>query len=151
MTAGFNPRGKGGGFLIIRANLQGLWNTQDLSRGLTRESRLDVSPVRQTPIQKSGGARIPSPRLDDFMREYPAVAEDAWLCNTRSKVVERPAVALVLNPEYEEMVTEDDIKSYLTEEVIEKGKMPKYWMPDKIFFVDEIPKTSTGKMNEKSI
>lgn len=55
----------------------------------------------------------------------------------------------MLKPEYEENAMESEIKSYITKEVIEKGRMPKYWMPDKIFFVDEIPKTSMGKANKK--
>lgn len=48
-------------------------------------------------------------------------------------------------------MTEEDIKEFLMKEYIDKGLMPKWWLPDKVVFVDEIPKTSTGKMDKKKL
>ncbi|MHA1580556.1 MAG: AMP-binding protein [Candidatus Freyarchaeota archaeon] len=98
---------------------------------------------------KSGGEWIPSSRLEGFISTHPAVAEVAAIGVPDPKWVERPIALIVPKPEYKGKVTEDDIKNHLIKEHVETGAMPKWWIPDKIIFLDETPKTSTGKINKK--
>ena len=55
---------------------------------------------------------------------------------------------IVLKPEYKGKVTEDELKEYMKKMAAE-GKIPKYGVPDKYIFVDELPKTSVGKIDKK--
>jgi fatty-acyl-CoA synthase len=48
-------------------------------------------------------------------------------------------------------VREEDIREYLLKEFVETGKIPKWWLPDKIMFVDDLPLTSVGKVNKRAL
>ncbi len=52
---------------------------------------------------------------------------------------------VVLKPAEKGKVTEEEILAYLADRVA------KWWMPDKVLFLDEIPKTSVGKFNKKAL
>ena len=68
---------------------------------------------------------------------HPAVAEAAVIALPDEKWDERPLAAIVLK-EGEE-VDEDDLRKHLEKD------FAKFWLPDAYEFVDEIPKTATGK------
>lgn len=104
---------------------------------------------REKDAVKSGGEWIPSSRLEGFISTHPAVAEVAVIGVSHPKWVERPVAIIALKPEYKGKVAESDIINYLKEEFVEKGLMPKWWIPDKVIFMDELPKTSTGKIDKK--
>ena len=106
---------------------------------------------REKDAIKSGGEWIPSSRLEGFISTHPAVAEVAVVAMPHEKWVERPVALVVLKPEYKNKVKEEDFKEYLIREFVDRGLMPKWWLPDKIIFVDELPKTSTGKINKRVI
>ncbi len=106
---------------------------------------------REKDAIKSGGEWIPSSRLEGFISRHPAVAEVAVVAMAHEKWIERPVALIVLRHEYKNKINEDDLKKYLVNEFINKGLMPKWWIPDKIIFVDELPKTSTGKINKRII
>ena len=53
----------------------------------------------------------------------------------------------VIKPDSKGKVTEEEIRSFLMK-FADEGKIPKYGVPDKIMFVDAIPKTSVGKINK---
>ncbi len=106
---------------------------------------------REKDAIKSGGEWIPSSRLEGFISTHPAVAEVAVVAMPHEKWVERPVALIVLKPEYKNKVKEEDLREYLIKEFIDRGLMPKWWLPDKIIFVDELPKTSTGKINKRAI
>ena len=61
---------------------------------------------------------------------------------------ESSGFATVSKKEYRDGISEDELKEYMKEHV-ETGKILKWWIPEKFLFVDEIPKTSTGKFNKK--
>ena len=42
-------------------------------------------------------------------------------------------------------MTKDEVLAYLD------GKIAKWWMPDGVEFIDEVPKTSVGKMSKKDL
>ena len=104
---------------------------------------------REKDAIKSGGEWIPSSRLEGFISTHPAIASVAVVGVHHPKWVERPVAIIVPKPEYKGKVSEEDIVNYLNETYVEKGLMPKWWIPDKIIFVDEMPRTSTGKVDKK--
>ena len=104
---------------------------------------------REKDAIKSGGEWIPSSRLEGFISTHPAVAAVAAVGVDHPKWVERPIAVVALKPEYKGKVSEQDIIEYLNENYVNKGLMPKWWIPDKIIFVDEMPRTSTGKVDKK--
>jgi fatty-acyl-CoA synthase len=58
---------------------------------------------------------------------------------------ERPVAYVVLRPEYAGSVTAAEIETFLA------GKVAKWWLPDEIRFIDEVPKTSTLKFDKKAL
>ncbi|MGC8544032.1 MAG: AMP-binding enzyme, partial [Vulcanisaeta sp.] len=98
-------------------------------------------------VIKSGGEWISSVKLESLISTHPAVSEVAVIGAPHPKWGERP-IAIVV-PKLGQRVTEDEIKSYLVQ-FIERGEIPKWWIPDKVIIVEaELPKTSTGKIDKK--
>ena len=94
---------------------------------------------------KSGGEWISSVELENNIMGHPAVAEAAVIAIPSEKWQERPLACVVLKPGEIGKVTEKDILEFL------QGKVAKWWLPDKVVFVDEVPKTSVGKFNKKAL
>ncbi len=59
-------------------------------------------------------------------------------------------VLLVLKEEFKGKVTVEEIQEFYAG-YVEKGVIPKYGIPSKVEFVDQIQKTSVGKINKKEI
>ena len=57
---------------------------------------------------------------------------------------------VVLKPDFKGKVTGENLKGYM-KALAEEGKLPKYGVPDRYDLVDEIPKTSVGKLDKKRI
>ncbi|MCX8176128.1 MAG: AMP-dependent synthetase, partial [Candidatus Bathyarchaeota archaeon] len=57
-----------------------------------------------------------------------------------------PIALIVLKPEYRDKVSEDDFREHLKKF---PDKIPKWWMPERFIFVENIPKTSVGKIDKK--
>jgi fatty-acyl-CoA synthase len=53
------------------------------------------------------------------------------------KWAERPIAAVVAKPG--QIVTKEELAKHLD------GKVPKWWLPDAYVFIDQVPRTSTGK------
>lgn len=51
----------------------------------------------------------------------------------------------MLRPESANTVTREDIQAYL------KDKVAKWWIPEEIVFLPELPKTSVGKFDKKKL
>ena len=62
-----------------------------------------------------------------------------------SKWQERPVAYVVPRPEFEGKVTAQEITEFLSERVA------KWWLPDEVRFIDEVPKTSTLKFDKKAL
>ncbi len=99
-------------------------------------------------VIKSGGEWIPSLRLEDLISTHPGVNLVAVVGVPHEKWGERPVAIIVPKPGYEGRLTENDIKNHLMQ-FVEKGEIPKWWIPDKVIFVKELPLTSTGKIDKK--
>jgi len=93
---------------------------------------------------KSGGEWIPTSILESIIGEVPGVSMAAVVPVEHEKWGERP-VAL-----YTGTASPEEVRRHL-EKAVEEGRIAKWWMPDHIFHVDEMPLTSTGKINKLSL
>jgi fatty-acyl-CoA synthase len=95
---------------------------------------------RAKDVIKSGGEWISSIDLENIAVSHPDVAEAAVIGVAHPKWDERPLLVIVRKDGRE--TKRDDILHYMD------GKIAKWWMPDDVQFVDEIPHTATGKINK---
>jgi fatty-acyl-CoA synthase len=103
-----------------------------------------VSLVDRTKdLVKSGGEWISSVELENEIMAHPAVREAAVIGVPHAKWVERPLACVVLREG--ETLDADELREFLT------PRVPKWWLPDDVVFVDEIPKTSVGKFSKKTL
>ncbi|HVU19189.1 MAG TPA: 3-(methylthio)propionyl-CoA ligase [Rhizomicrobium sp.] len=98
---------------------------------------------RAKDVIKSGGEWISTIEIENIAVGHPAVAEAAVIGVPHPKWDERPLLIIVLKPG--QKATREEILAYLT------GKIAKWWMPDDVVFVDEIPHTATGKIQKTAL
>ena len=98
---------------------------------------------RTKDVIKSGGEWISSVELENAAVGHPGVAEAAAIGVYHPKWDERPLLVVVKKPGAE--VAPDDLRQYLA------GHVAKWWVPDAIEFVDELPHTGTGKISKKDL
>lgn len=98
---------------------------------------------RTKDLIKSGGEWISSVDLENHLMGHPAVAEAAVIAIPHEKWQERPLACVVLKPEARGKVTREELKDFL------RDKVARWWLPDEIVFVEEIPKTSVGKFSKR--
>jgi fatty-acyl-CoA synthase len=98
---------------------------------------------RSKDVIKSGGEWISSIDLENLAVGHPKVAEAAVIGISHPKWDERPLLVVVAKPG--ETVGKDDILGYMD------GKIAKWWMPDDVVFVEEIPHTATGKIQKTAL
>jgi fatty-acyl-CoA synthase len=101
-------------------------------------------------VIKSGGEWISSLDLENLMSQHEAVLESAAIGVADEKWGERPLMIVTLKPEYKGRVTAEEFKQFM-QQFAEEGKLPGYGVPDRYEFVDEIPKTSVGKLDKKEL
>jgi fatty-acyl-CoA synthase len=95
---------------------------------------------RSKDVIKSGGEWISSIEIENLAVGHPAVAEAAVIGVRHPKWDERPLLIVVLKPG--KNATREELLGFLS------GKIAKWWMPDDVQFVDEIPHTATGKIQK---
>ena len=96
---------------------------------------------RTKDLIKSGGEWISSVELENEIMAHPDVVEAAVIGVTSTKWGER-AMACVVATEGASL-TSEDILEWLD------GRIAKWWMPDRVEFIEEVPKTSVGKFSKK--
>jgi fatty-acyl-CoA synthase len=101
-------------------------------------------------VIKSGGEWVSSLDLENLVSQHAAVLESAAIGVADEKWGERPLMIIALKPQYRGKVTAAEFKRFMQEFATE-GKLPKYAVPDRYEFVDEIPKTSVGKLNKREL
>ncbi len=104
---------------------------------------------RDKDVIKSGGEWISSVRLEDAISRHPGVAQVAVIAARHEKWGERPVALVVPKPDWKDKLTEEEIIKFLKENFVDKGEIPKWWLPDKVVFVEDLPKTSVGKINKR--
>ncbi|GHD46145.1 long-chain-fatty-acid--CoA ligase [Thalassobaculum fulvum] len=95
---------------------------------------------RTKDVIKSGGEWISSIDLENAAIGHPAVAECAVIAAAHPKWAERPLLIAVLKEG--QTATADDIRAFLSD------KVAKWWLPDDVLFVEELPHTATGKLSK---
>ena len=95
-------------------------------------------------VIKSGGEWISSIDLENRLVSHNSVLEAAVIGIKHPKWDERPLALIKLRPEIESLE-----KKELTDFLL--SRFPKWQIPDDFIFVNEIPKTSVGKLNKKVI
>jgi fatty-acyl-CoA synthase len=127
---------KGEGGEIVDA--EGFFDTGDVAT-IDRHGYMQITD-RSKDIIKSGGEWISSIDLENLAIAHPKVAEAAVIGVRHPKWDERPLLIVVLKPG--QSADKSEILAFL------EGKIAKWWMPDDVVFVDEIPHTATGKIQK---
>lgn len=95
---------------------------------------------RSKDVIKSGGEWISSIDIENLAMSHPAVAEAACIAMVHPKWDERPLLVVVKKAGQE--VSRDELLAFFV------GKIAKWWMPDDVVFVHELPHTATGKLQK---
>ncbi|WP_354697661.1 long-chain fatty acid--CoA ligase [Paraconexibacter sp. AEG42_29] len=98
---------------------------------------------RTKDVIKSGGEWISSVELENEIMGHPDVAEAAVIGVPDERWGERPLACVVAKPGTS--LDGDAIKQYLD------GRVAKYWIPERVELIDEVPKTSVGKFSKKDL
>ena len=88
--------------------------------------------------------------IENLLSQVEGVAESAVVGFPDPRWGERPHAILVIKPDYQDKLTPEGIKAGLQARV-DSGEINKWYVPDNIVFVPEIPKTSVGKIDKKRI
>ncbi|MGB9615891.1 MAG: fatty acid--CoA ligase [Desulfomonilaceae bacterium] len=99
---------------------------------------------------KTGGEWISSLELESLLSRHEAVSESAVVGVPDEKWGERPVAFVVLHPDAKGSVSEADLRAFMME-FVGQSVISKWAVPDRFYIVDEIPKTSVGKLNKKVI
>jgi acyl-CoA synthetase (AMP-forming)/AMP-acid ligase II len=98
---------------------------------------------RTKDVIKSGGEWISSIDLENAAQGHSSIKECAVIAASHPKWAERPLLIVVL--EDGKSVTREEIRDYLTD------KVAKWWLPDDVVFIDELPHTATGKISKLTL
>ena len=98
---------------------------------------------RAKDVIKSGGEWISTIALENLAVGHPDVAEAAAIGIAHPKWDERPLLIVV--PKAGKAPSRDDLIGFM------EGKIAKWWLPDDVVFVEEIPHTATGKIQKTTL
>lgn len=157
--------GKSTGEVVVRAPwlTQGYFKDEEKSKELWAGGWLHTGDIgyidedgylqitdRLKDVIKTGGEWISSLELEDIISQHPLVSEVAVIGVRDTKWGERPMALVVPKQGTEKVLTEDDIRAAI-QVSIDNGVLPKYAMPETVNLVEQIAKTSVGKMNKKQM
>lgn len=97
---------------------------------------------RTKDLIKSGGEWISSVALENAIVAHPKVMEAAVIAIPDEKWSERPLAVVVPTANAGEL-TREELNEHLA------AQFARFWLPDRVIFVQEIPKTSVGKLDKK--
>src|SRR5215210_2518363 len=98
---------------------------------------------RTKDLVKSGGEWISSVELENEIMAHPKVREAAVIGVPDERWGERPLACVV--PEMGAELEADTLREFLTDRVV------KWWIPERVEFIDQVPKTSVGKFSKKDL
>ena len=101
-------------------------------------------------VIKTGGEWISSLELESIISRHAAVSEAAVIGVPDAKWGERPLLLAVLKSEFRGKIEPEDLQNFY-QPYVDKGIIPKYGIPSRVFIVEEIAKTSVGKLNKKHL
>jgi len=120
---------------------EGFFDTGDVAT-LDRHGYMQITD-RSKDVIKSGGEWISSIDLENLAVGHPKVAEAAVIGIRHPKWDERPLLVIVLKAG--QSATKAELLSFM------EGKIAKWWLPDDVVFVDDIPHTATGKIQKTAL
>ena len=109
---------------------------------LDAEGYLQITD-RSKDVIKSGGEWISSIDLENTAVGHPDVAEAAVIGVPHPKWGERPLLIVVRKEGRE--ADKEEILGWL------KDRVAKWWLPDDVVYVDDIPHTATGKIRKTEL
>jgi fatty-acyl-CoA synthase len=130
---------KGEGGEILDAH--GFFDTGDVAT-MDEHGYMHITD-RAKDVIKSGGEWISSIELENLAVGHPDVAEAAVIGVSHPKWGERPLLIVVAKKDRQP--AKSDLLKFMT------GKVAKWWMPDDVVFVSEIPHTATGKIQKTAL
>jgi fatty-acyl-CoA synthase len=157
--------GKSAGEIVLRAPwlTQGYYNNPETSEQLWEGGYLHTSDVavvspdgyvhitdRIKDVIKTGGEWVSSLQVEDLISQCPGVAETAVIGVKDDKWGERPLALVVKKAGGADGLTDAAIKTHL-KVFSDKGVISRYGIPERILFIDQIPKTSVGKFDKKTL
>lgn len=141
---------------------QGYYKEAEQSASLWRDGWLhtgDVASItpdnwvliadRTKDVIKTGGEWVSSLEIENLLSQIEGVAEAAVVGLPDERWGERPH-ALVVKPDYADRLTTELVRASFQSRV-DGGELNKWYVPDRVVFVPEIPKTSVGKIDKKKI
>jgi fatty-acyl-CoA synthase len=130
-------KGEGGQIL----DEEGFFDTGDVAH-IDTQGFMQITD-RAKDVIKSGGEWISSIEIENLAVGHPQIAEAAVIGVAHPKWDERPLLICVRAEGSD--VEKDDVLKFL------EGKIARWWMPDDVAFVDEIPHTATGKIQKRAL
>ena len=125
---------KGEGGEVLDAD--GWFRTGDVA-AITPDGYVQITD-RSKDVVKSGGEWISSIEIENLAVAHPAVHEAAVIAARHPRWQERPL--LLVQPKPGAVVGKEEMLAFL------EGKIVKWWTPDDVVIVDELPHTATGKL-----
>jgi fatty-acyl-CoA synthase len=126
----------------------GYLHTQDIA-SIAPNGYLQITD-RIKDVIKSGGEWVSSLEIESLISQHPGVSEVAVIGIKDEKWGERPVALVVLKPEFVPLVSEDEIRNHVLA-FSETGQISKYAVPQIVRIVDQLEKTSVGKLNKKRL
>ena len=155
--------GKTPGEVVVRAPwlTQGYFKNPEASKALWSGGYLHTNDVgvigpdgylritdRIKDVIKTGGEWVSSLEVEDVISQHRAVSEVAVIGVKDAKWGERPLALVVAKPGDAGQVDAAAIKAHMLA-YVDKGIISKFGVPEKILFVEALPKTSVGKLDKK--
>jgi fatty-acyl-CoA synthase len=134
-------RGYHNGYDPGKLTEDGWFRTGDVAK-ITPEGYIQIVD-RTKDVIKSGGEWISSVELENAIMSHPKIMEAAVIGLAHSRWDERPVAYAVPKPEFKGQVTQQEVLDFLS------TRVAKWWLPDEVRFIDEVPKTSVGKFDKK--
>jgi fatty-acyl-CoA synthase len=157
--------GKSVGEIVARGPwmTQGYYKDAENSEKLWRDGWLHTGDVgsigpdyyvtisdRVKDVIKTGGEWVSSLDIENFISQIEGVAEVAVIGLPDKQWGERPYALVVPKAGQEDQLSPESIQQQLLTRS-ENGEIKKWYLPDRILFVPEIPKTSVGKIDKKKL
>jgi len=98
---------------------------------------------RTKDLIKSGGEWISSVEMENELMSHPQITEAAVIGIPDDKWGERPLACVVVGEGGE--LSAEDVLEHL------RPRVAKWQLPDRVEFIDEVPKTSVGKFSKKTL
>ncbi len=100
---------------------------------------------RTKDLIKSGGEWISSVDIENALMAHEAVFEAAVVAVPHEQWQERPLACVVLKEPFKGQTSKEELYDFL------KPQFAKWWLPDEILFLEDIPKTSVGKFLKRAL